>query len=133
MADREDPAGARRGPQQRIAFLGGPGHGLLEEHVHAAIEGGHADLGVQVVRQHDVDGVHVGPGEELAVVEMDGDVGEVVPCRLGGGLGAAGDRSEPSARRLRDGLGMVTAPGPVADQSESNHREIPKRAILLTL
>ena len=64
------------------------------------------------------------PGEELAVVEMDGDVGEVAPRRLGGGLGATGDRGEPGARRLRDGLGMVTAPGPIADQSESNHTAI---------
>ena len=64
--------------------------------------------------------------EEAA--EMDADVGEVAPRCLGGGLGATGDRGKPGARRLRDGLGVVTTLSPVADQPESNHRGMPPRS-----
>ena len=104
MPDREDAAGARRGRHQHIAFLGGPGHGLLEEDVRAALEGGHADLGVQVIRRHDVDGVHVGAGEELAVVEMDGDAGDVAPLSA-----VASVRQAIAASRARGAFAMASA------------------------
>ena len=104
MPDREEAAGARRGRHQHSAFLGGPGHRLLEGRVRAALEGGHADLGVPVIRRHDVDGVHVGAGEELAVVELDGDAGDVAPLAAVASL-----RQAIAAGRARGAFAMASA------------------------
>ena len=81
-----------------------PLHGRIprqfEDSVRAALEGGRADLGV------------------LAVVELDGDAGDVAPLAAVASL-----RQAIAAGRARGafgyGLGVVTTPLPAADQPES--------------
>src|SRR5439155_25952856 len=50
VADREDPAALPGGDDQPVAPGEGQRHGLLEEHVLAALERGDPDLGVAVIR-----------------------------------------------------------------------------------
>ena len=57
MADAQHTIVRGRGRQEPIAPLDRRGHGLLEKHVLACLEGGAADLGVQMVGDDDVDGV----------------------------------------------------------------------------
>ena len=68
-----------------VGFGRGQGHRLLAQHVLAGPGGRDGPLGVQVVRQRDVDGVDVGIGEQRLV----GGVGTVEAQLVGDGLRSA--------------------------------------------
>ena len=122
MADAQHAPVAGGGGDEPVALGGGDGHGLLEQHVLAGLERGHADLGVQVVRRDDVDGLDGRVAQQLAVVAVDGDAGQVAAGGGGAGLAATGYASQRQPRRVANRRGVMPAPGAIADETEAHAR-----------
>ena len=120
VADAKDAAARAGGGEQAVAVLQRRRHRLLEQHVLAGVEGGHADLRVQVVGHDDRDRVDVAAGEQRAVADVHRRRREIARGGSGGRLAGAGDSGEGGARRGRDRGSVMAAPEAVADQTEAH-------------
>jgi len=106
--------------EKSVAIVHRGGHGLLEKHVLARLQGGAADLGMQMVGHCDVDGIDVGILQEGVVVEVDRQAWVIGAGRGGGGLARARDGGEGHAGRLGDGRGVMPSPSAVPDEPEAH-------------
>jgi len=68
LKDAEALPGAVCRGDQRVAFRHADGHGLLQGEVLARLQGGDAHRGMQVVGRDHLHRVHVGVGQERAVI-----------------------------------------------------------------
>ena len=100
VADAEHPLVRRRGRDQPVALRHCQRHRLFEEHVLAALERGHSDLGVQVRRYDDVDRLDAGILQELTVVAIHRNRGEIAPGDHGARFALAADPLERHAGSL---------------------------------
>src|SRR5687768_15148559 len=120
VADREELALAGRQRVQRVAVLERQRHRLFEQQVTPGLQHGGGDFEVQVGGKDDGDDVEVLAGEHVAIIGVDACAWPLVASPCLRRFGTRGDRAKLRARALRDGPGVVTAPGTVPDQPESD-------------
>jgi hypothetical protein len=120
MSDGQVPLFLLSEGNELVTLIELQAHGFFQQHMAARFERRPGHLVMQVRRDDDVHRFELLPLEHLAVIGIEHGVGVLGLGRGAGRLRRFGHGSEPGARRLGDGAGVLAPPGAAADQPKAN-------------
>lgn len=124
LGDHEGDAGLGGGGHHCLAFGHRTGHRLLDKNVLAGFGGGDGDLGVEIVRETDVDGVDPGIFDDRAVIGRDLLCFQLETTALSEFGRDVSSRDDPRDIRSEGFIGAGVGVGniPAADQAHAQRR-----------